>query len=498
MASCSFNPLSSKPLIVLSSFVPIKDGKQVSYIDMLDSSEMPVNLNVTGEISGSYDRAYEAVIYPHPVHYDYNGKWVDIDNTLVEDKDSVGNSVYRNTANEFRAEFSNAYTEKVNLVSITRKGYSIGFNFVDLGRGSKAEIKNSGYDAAKDSKERDMQMCFPAQLSSEITYDRVADNKSLTYKITPTGVTELIELGNPKGAEQFTTILRASSRLSTIVNMDGSIDFADGDDIIFKLDAPYMYDASNAISTNIKVEFKINDEQTDIETTAYTYRIIPDYEWLTAKDRVYPVVIDPTITTSFESANIIETSVSSYLYNQVNQSVHPGTLKVGYGTSSGNNKMYIRFKSLPALTSGDMVISSVLHMGRKNSNSSSGDQLNLYQVYKSWTSSSLTWSNQPTTDFSSPVKSVAFATTAGSYNKIKKVETITGPLQPCSCRPIRQARMPWVRTVCSSLMALMSLSCFSCFKNHLCTAKTAPKTTPRAVIVAARVVRSIALSSISF
>ena len=360
------------------------------------------------------DRAYEAVMYPYPVHYNDNGTWADIDNTLITDKDSKGNTVYRTAANEFRATFSDSYTESGDLVSISRENYSVGFNFIGLGQESKAVVKNNSYDAPKSSAEKDMQMRFPARLTSEISYEDISDNISLTYKVTPTGITELINLKSPTNSNSFTTMLRVSSKLSPVINNDGSIDFFEGGTLVFKLDAPYMYDSSNEVSTNIEVELERKSDQSARDITLYIYKIIPDNEWLTSVDRVYPVVIDPTVTTPLASSSIIDTSVSSGLPNQINQNVHPGTLKLGYGSSSGNNRIYIKFNQLPTLSSGDMVINSALYMGRINSNSSSGDRLNLYQVNSSWSSSTLTWSNQPTND--STVKSMAFAATAGNYN----------------------------------------------------------------------------------
>ena len=70
---------------------------------------------LTGEIEserGEYskdfrraDGAVERVIYSDPVHFEQNGEWQTIDNTLVAETDADGILRYKNTAGDFTVRF---------------------------------------------------------------------------------------------------------------------------------------------------------------------------------------------------------------------------------------------------------------------------------------------------------------------------------------------------------------------------------------------------------
>ena len=119
----------------------------------------------------------------------------------------------------------------------------------------------------------------------------------------------------------------------------------------------------------------------------------PDEAWLKDEKRVYPVIIDPVVTTSLNSADINDVHVSkgspstNYIYSTI--------LKTGWGTSSDVNRIYFRFLNLPSLSSADMVTDAVFTLTQKTSHTSAARQLNLVEVLTTWVNSTLTWNNQP-------------------------------------------------------------------------------------------------------
>jgi len=56
---------------------------------------------------------FQAVIYPSSVHYELDGKWEDIDNTLITTKNENGEEITRNNKNSFTVEFSNNIKEDI-------------------------------------------------------------------------------------------------------------------------------------------------------------------------------------------------------------------------------------------------------------------------------------------------------------------------------------------------------------------------------------------------
>jgi hypothetical protein len=89
------------------------------------------------------DNTYEAVIYEDPVHYKENGKWQDIDNSLVEAKDKQGNSLLENKKNDFKVKIDKKSNSE-KLVSINKDKYEISWKI--------SKSKNS-YDKVKKAKE---------------------------------------------------------------------------------------------------------------------------------------------------------------------------------------------------------------------------------------------------------------------------------------------------------------------------------------------------------
>jgi len=54
---------------------------------------------------------FQAVVYPSSVHYELDGKWEDIDNSLITAKNEDGQDITRNKKNSFVVEFSNSIKE---------------------------------------------------------------------------------------------------------------------------------------------------------------------------------------------------------------------------------------------------------------------------------------------------------------------------------------------------------------------------------------------------
>ena len=148
-------------------------------------------------------------------------------------------------------------------------------------------------------------------------------------------------------------------------------------------------------------------------TVAFTYTMIPSRAWLEAPEREFPVTIDPDVQTSLDSSQVHDTFISSldpnentYLFSK---------LKVGYGESSGINRIYIKFPNLPALGAGDMVIKASLNIARRNSNSSNDLRLDVHRVTEDWTSSTLVWNNRAAYD-TTKVESISYSVLPGSFN----------------------------------------------------------------------------------
>ena len=76
-----------------------------------------------------------ATVYPSAIHYEENGEWKDIDNTLVA-AISGGKAVYQNTAGAWSIRFPQSLSSS-DMIGITKDGHTVQF-------GMAGEMRSTG------------------------------------------------------------------------------------------------------------------------------------------------------------------------------------------------------------------------------------------------------------------------------------------------------------------------------------------------------------------
>lgn len=308
-----------------------------------------------------------AIVYPEVMHTEKDGEMVDVDNRLSYSK-SLG--AYRTANDEFAVSFAPSASAD-STVGITFEGYSLSWR-VDVVRNplntsdqtiatkqmvlrevkqeraslaSVASVESQAFEAI------DTKTTF---LKEEIT-SSFASTSALHYKnaFTGTGSVDLRYTVSQNRVEEDIVINEKSDirsyvmqitapDLTAVLSEDDSVSFFnDNGDSIFTIGAPWMYDAADEFSIDIEVSLV---QDGDSVTVVYT----PDSTWLNAKERVYPVVIDPSV----KSRNYTSNYVDAYVYTGT--TVNDRILTLGY-TKSGINSdgkvfdTYTTFNSFPAL-----------------------------------------------------------------------------------------------------------------------------------------------------
>ena len=161
---------------------------------------------------------------------------------------------------------------------------------------------------------------------------------SLRYSISQHKIKEDIVISNKSAVTDFVTTLDVGA-LTAVKQEDGSVLLVDEyGDTAYTVGVPFMYDADYNVSYNVAVT---------VEQTGSVCRITyaPDREWLNAAGRVYPVVLDPTVTSSEYYANIVDTYVT-----QADSNNHSGEGNLVVGIKNGKlNRAYLRINNLPAI-----------------------------------------------------------------------------------------------------------------------------------------------------
>ncbi len=209
------------------------------------------------------ENAYKTEVYQTPVHYvNENNALVDIDNTLVESK--AQDYAYENRANNVKVRFSEKATGN-KLGQIRQNLFSLDWSLLD------------GKEVAGNTSR------------NTITYSGIAENTDLRYTVDGSALKEEIILNSPAAPAEFKFVLDLKN-LTYKAREDGSIDFVEPrtGTTVWVMPKPFMYDARGERSEAVTAGLAEENGKPVLTVKA-------DGEWLSAPDRQFPVVIDPTL-----------------------------------------------------------------------------------------------------------------------------------------------------------------------------------------------------------
>ncbi|WP_405889592.1 DNRLRE domain-containing protein [Streptomyces sp. NBC_00133] len=314
------------------------------------------------------DGRVEAELSAVPVSYRSGKSWKPIDTAVraIEDKGFD----FANTANTGRSWFGSDPDKLLRFESAGGGAISMGLTGA----------------AAKSLK--------PQADGDTVTYKHAASGADLQYKVGRGQVKENIVLAErPAGPVSFTFTLDAEG-LTPKARKDGSVAFygeAPGTPVLV-IPAPYMTDAKKAPLSptggtySTKVSQKLTRDGKNWKLT-----LAPDAKWLAAKERQYPVVIDPTITVAPNAATSQDTMVLS---DQPSTNFNT-TWKLSAGkTDTGIARSLIQFP-LSEIPAGVKVDAARLGMYYDQAHTTNGNAVTLeaHRATGAWDESTATWSN---------------------------------------------------------------------------------------------------------
>jgi len=365
------------------------------------------------------DGSYLAVQYMEPVHFlSDDGKWEDINNTLsFEAKNGIEDfSGYSNTSGNFVLKFANSLeNDMLFRISDTKEKNTISFEIVEKTRSAsrcQATLSNTEESHTNSSGsilERNRQILALDNLSSQIDYNNIFDGINFQYIVTPTGVKENIIISEQQIDYSFSFIIN-TGELIAIQNADGSISIkTPAGESKYLIPTPYMYDSENVFSS--QVDYTL----TTVEEGKYQLTITADQSWINAKDRAFPVTIDPMVTTITDSFGEID---AVHVQSGANSSVNyagSSAKYVGVSSSDTISRTYVDCTVLPYLKPYDKVISAELYCYRMIAQNATDSLIGeVHTVTGAWETATITWDTQP--EYSSTIldyKEVANGADAG-------------------------------------------------------------------------------------
>ena len=370
--------------------VPLEESTEDIYILAEDTSKR-------GEFEKHYlcsDGRFVAVTYPEAVHYqDESGEWSDIDNSLslnsakgvyeAENGDfkisfhapvqSSDTSVASTTGAETTAisggtvTIEPVQTQPESLITLTKGEQTLSWTLTAIKSPSASgsmtagmmnteqsastlsvdsamtvnvmgEIKSNTQTETEFIKKnvKDPDAFALPKISNQVQYDSLfgADEGiSVRYTTYRNKIKEDIIISKETDIESFSMLVNCSG-LTPVLNTDGSVDLLDGDgEMVYHVGAPYMYDAAYSIC-DVEVTLVTKG---DICIITYT----PDSEWMSSPYREYPIVLDPSVSTSEYTTNVYDTYVGP--------NVNTSQKDAAYLYYHGGQAALIGFRNLPVI-----------------------------------------------------------------------------------------------------------------------------------------------------
>ena len=232
-----------------------------------------------------------------------------------------------------------------------------------------------------------------------IRYNNVFEHIDYQYTVLGNSVKEdiiLLEKGEKNSFSYYLDTFGLAVQLenNTLYVYEEGQELAEA---VFVLEAPEMVDAADELSFGVKLSV---EEQNGL----YLVTVTADEEWLSAKERVYPVRIDPTaiqvprsaihVACAEEGSPNMVIGDNQYPYAGYDDGITSGNY-AGYGSRHLNCRSYFDIDyDFSALSQEAEIVSAMFQVTQKTNWSKGTTEFGLYGVEQAWEVNRLTWNNQ--------------------------------------------------------------------------------------------------------
>ena len=356
-----------------------------------------------------------AAIYGTAVHYEKDGRWQEIDNTLIAAV-SDGDAVYSNTEGVWNVSFPSQLSSG-KRISLTKDGYTLQFgmagalshsghvvmdaNASQMSVDDPVLIEALSVQAAEISTAQVMQIDAMAiseaqehpeaiadKAVSRLQYIGVYEDTNIVYDLQSNELKESVVIGHFDPTLCGYQYELDVGSMIPVMNDDNSIYFYDSEqeNVVMIMPAPFMVDAENQYSFDVEVVLRGSG-------SSYTLMYFLPQEWMAAEDRVWPVVLDPIVSADLTRSNIRDICVAEHYIDDNNA----GVIGCGYGESWGIHRSFIKYDEIPEISSSDVIIGASMTLVNYGT-AATPLTVEVHKVLDNWDSVGLTWSNMPDTD----------------------------------------------------------------------------------------------------
>lgn len=230
-----------------------------------------------------------------------------------------------------------------------------------------------------------------SRISSGIRYDGVFEGTDLKYELISNQLKETVIINSFR--DDLTGYRYAIKTKDLVLKAEENgmiIAYPkDGSEPAFYLPAPFLYDSEHRMNRDIKTELEETED-------GYTLTYILPKEWLSDPETKYPVSLDPVIQPVSSTYTIQDQSVSEFH----NLDYTWGCVEAGYFPPSsgggGRERIFMKFQNIPSLSAADVIVSASVSMYKPYDRPTV--TIEAHQVNATWDSTTITWSNMPSTN----------------------------------------------------------------------------------------------------
>lgn len=234
-----------------------------------------------------------------------------------------------------------------NMVKLSSDDYKITWGYEGANKSTVEFIENDEVLTGNDN------FLTPKNVIQQAIYRNIYDGVDLECIVSSVGVKENIILNSSSAKNEFEIAYKVNGLTVSQIN-DNTVGFYNSaNEEVYSITAPYMKDANGEVSNSVTISI------VEQKNKKITLKVTADKEWLENSDRVYPVTIDPSFTTSQSwqstSCTYVDQSNPNTAYGYGSSTGYTGTIYVGT-LGNGNFRSYIKVNDLPELNKGDIIV----------------------------------------------------------------------------------------------------------------------------------------------
>ncbi len=228
--------------------------------------------------------------FPTDKFKDENGTWREIDDTM-EKKEAEGTedfAGFENKANDFKIKIA----ENLNSGKLMR--IRKGNHVLEWSLAQKITTASGRVASRKGVLKANQNV----RLGGTVSYREISNGVDLRYTVQDKTVKEEIVIKEKCEHYDFTFYMRTKNLALSLDESGKIIHATDGSQEVFDFPAPFMTDATGEMSSAVR--YKLEEQE-----NGYLLRVQVDESWINAKERVFPVIVDPTVSDSGAGSKVV-------------------------------------------------------------------------------------------------------------------------------------------------------------------------------------------------